>query len=165
MFPNDFDGILAGCPASDFNNLMSWRANFFTLTGSVHSPDFIMPSTWTTLIHNEIVKQCDGLDGVTDGIIEHPDLCDFHPEALACAIDTVTDCLTTVQLKIVRRILSPLYGEDSKLIYPAMQPGSEVLAADFLYAGKPFRYSEVTVILAFFSFFAFLLNSKSLGLV
>lgn len=155
MFPNDFDGILAGVPAFDFNNLMSWRANFFTLTGSVDSPDFIMPSTWTTLIHNEILKQCDGLDGVTDGIIEHPDLCDFHLEALACPIDTVTDCLTTAQVEIVRRIFSPLYGEDSKLIYPAMQPGSEVLAADELYVGEPFPYSEVTVILAFLLFWLF----------
>lgn len=45
---------------------------------------------------------------------------------------------------MVREIFSPLYGEDGNLIYPAMQPGSEILAAENLYAGKPFSYSEVT---------------------
>lgn len=162
MFPEDFDGIVAGSPALDFNNLASWRASFFPVTGSINSPDFITPSTWTTLIHNEILKQCDGLDGVTDGIIEYPDLCKFHPDVLACANDQVTNCLTTVQVEIVRKIFSPLYGGDSKLIYPAMQPGSEILAIQKLYAGKPFSYSEVINILAYFAVFLMLI---SLGLV
>lgn len=162
MFPDDFDGIVAGSPALDFNNLVSWRANFFPLTGSVGSPDFITPSTWTTLIHDEILKQCDGIDGVIDGILEHPELCNFRPEALACVDDIVTDCLTTVQVEIVRKIFSPLYGEDNNLMYPAMQPGSEVLAVTKLYAGKPFSYSEVIIIL---TYSAFLLMSISLGLV
>lgn len=146
MFPNDFDGIVAGAPALDFNNLVSWRASFYPITGSVRSPDFIKPSTWKTLIHKEILKQCDGLDGVTDGILEDPNLCDFRPEALACANDTVTNCLTDVQAKMIRKIFSSLYGEDGKLIYPAMQPGSEIMAVEKLYAGKPFSYSDVMTI-------------------
>ena len=162
MFPDDFDGIVAGSPALDFNNLVSWRANFFPVTGSVDSPDFITPSTWTTLIHNEILKQCDRIDRVIDGILEHPKLCKFRPEALTCVDDIVTDCLTTVQVEIVRKIFSPLYGEDNNLIYPAMQPGSEVLAVQKLYAGKPFSYSEVAIILACS---VLLLMSTSLGLV
>lgn len=162
MFPHDFDGIVAGSPALDFNNLVSWRANFFPVTGSVNSSDFITPSTWTTLIHNEILKQCDHIDGVIDGILEHPGLCKFRPEALTCVNDTVTDCLTTAQVEIVRKIFSPLYGEDDKLIYPAMQPGSEVLAVQKLYAGKPFSYSEVTIVLAYS---VLLLMAASLGLV
>lgn len=144
-FPGDFDGIVAGSPALDFNNLASWRASFFPITGAVDSPDFISASTWTTLIHNEILKQCDGIDGVLDGIIEDPNLCDFHPETLLC-IDTSreTDCLTSTQVDKVRKIFSPLYTDDGKLIYPAMQPGSEIMAVTKLYAGKPFSYSEVT---------------------
>jgi feruloyl esterase len=143
MFPDDFDGIVAGSPALDFNNLASWRASFFPITGSISSADFITPSTWTTLIHDEILNQCDGLDGVIDGIIEDPDLCNFTPEALMCNKKTTEDCLTPAQVEIVRKVFSPLYGEDGKLIYPAMQPGSEGMAMNKLYAGKPFSYSEV----------------------
>lgn len=143
MFPGDFDGIIAGSPALDFNNLQSWRASFFTITGSNTSSYFISASTWINLIHKEILEQCDHLDGVNDSIIEDPNLCHFRPETLLCTHHNPTSCLTAKQVAIVREVLSPLYGENGNLIYPAMQPGSEVKAATQLYAGIPFSYSNV----------------------
>ena len=145
IFPGDFDGIVAGSPALDFNNLQSWRARFFTITGRVNSSNFISSALWTGLIHDEVLNQCDDLDDATDGIIEDPNLCSFRPEALLCTKNKTTSCLTSSQAAMVRDILSPFYGEDGKLIYPGMQPGSEILAATNLYAGKPFSYSEVTI--------------------
>lgn len=147
MFPGDFDGIVAGSPALDFNNLQSWRAHFFPITGQTNSSNFISTELWTKLIHDEVLSQCDGLDGAIDGVIEDPSLCTFRPEALVCKINTTTHCLTPPQVEIVRKVFSPFYGEDGNLIYPAMQPGSEILAATNMYAGKPFSYSEVKVVL------------------
>ena len=143
MFPADFDGIVAGSPALDFNNLQSWRASFYPITGPNTSTNFITETVWSNLIHNEVLDQCDGIDGVMDGIIEDPNLCDFRPEALLCDHDTATNCLSSTQVKMVRKIFSPLYGLDGNLIYPAMQPGSEILASENLYAGAPFSYSQV----------------------
>lgn len=144
MFPDDFDGILAGCPALDFNNLISWRASFYPITGPIGSPDFISNETWINLIHNEVLTQCDGLDGVMDGIIQDPNLCIFRPEAIMCPAgqNASTSCLSPTQVEMVRKIFSPLYGMNGNLIYPAMQPGSEIMAVQKLYAGKPFSYSE-----------------------
>ncbi|OJJ48681.1 hypothetical protein ASPZODRAFT_24287 [Penicilliopsis zonata CBS 506.65] len=142
-FPGDFDGIVAGSPAVDFNNLVSWRASFFPLTGSYNSSEFITRAQWTGLIHDEILRQCDGIDGVWDGIIEDPTLCHFHPDPLACTTTAHKEnCLSAVQIETVRRIFSPLLAGDGELIFPAMQPGSEDLAVERLYAGKPFSYSE-----------------------
>ncbi|KAB8252939.1 tannase and feruloyl esterase-domain-containing protein [Aspergillus flavus] len=142
-FPDDFDGIIAGSPAVDFNSLVSWRASFFPITGSANSTDFISVSTWKDLIHAEVLTQCDTLDCVNDGIIEDPSLCNFCPEALKCTDDRINNCLSPAQVEIVRKVFSPMYGEDGQLIFPAMQPGSELEAADQLYTGKPFRYSKV----------------------
>ena len=145
MFPDDFDGIVAGSPALDFNNLQSWRARFFPITGRANSSDFISSASWTNVIHQEVLSQCDGLDGAVDGIIEDPNLCSFRPEALLCKKNMTARCLTSIQVETIREIFSPFYGGDGRLIYPAMQPGSEILAATNLYAGKPFSYSEVTI--------------------
>lgn len=142
MFPHDFDGIIAGSPGVDFNHLIAWRARFLTITGAKGSANFITPQTWNTTIHKEVLRQCDAIDGTTDGIIEDPALCEFKPDALACKGDDVTDCLNPAQVEIVRQIFRPFLGPNGELIYPAMQPGSETMAIQRLYAGVPFSYSE-----------------------
>ncbi|KAL0939178.1 feruloyl esterase B [Colletotrichum truncatum] len=145
MFPDDFDGIVAGAPAVDFNNLYSHRASFFPLTGATDSKDFITPTIWKTAIHDEVLKQCDKIDGVEDGIIEDPTLCHFDPEALLCNGNSAvgnTNCLTTTQVEIVRKIFSPTHYANGSFFSPGMNPGSELNSADGLYSGNPFAFSQ-----------------------
>ncbi|TID27965.1 hypothetical protein E2P81_ATG00720 [Venturia nashicola] len=141
-FPADFDGIVAGAPALDFNNMVSWRGSFFPITGIATSPDFIGPDVWSGAIHDEVMKQCDGLDGVKDGIIEYPDGCQFKAEALLCTPGKTTNCLTSKQVDIVDRVFSPFKYSDGTLIFPGLQVGSEQRAIDRLLAGKPFSDSQ-----------------------
>ncbi|KAF2652200.1 tannase and feruloyl esterase [Lophiostoma macrostomum CBS 122681] len=142
MFPDDFDGIVAGAPATDFNHLIAWRARFFTLTGAKGSEGFILPSIWNATIHKEVLKQCDGIDGATDGIIEDPSLCNFDPAQIQCQSSGDSNCLNSTQVETVRNIFSPFRDADNNLLYPAMQPGSEPMAIQKLYAGAPFSYSD-----------------------
>ncbi|KAE9365281.1 tannase and feruloyl esterase [Stipitochalara longipes BDJ] len=142
MFPEDFNGIVVGAPAVNFNNMTSWRASFFDKTGAPTSLNFIPASAWQGFIHDEVLNQCDTIDGVADGIIEDPTLCEFRPESLICsAAHNSTNCLNEAQVEIVRSVLSPLYGASGELVFPAMQPGSEIMAVQKLYAGAPFPYS------------------------
>ncbi|EMR65439.1 putative feruloyl esterase b protein [Eutypa lata UCREL1] len=143
MFPEDFDGILAGAPAVDFNSLYSWRASFFPITGAAGSENFISADTWTTTIHDEVLKQCDGIDGVADGIIEDPTLCLFEPNTLLCGTyDPSVACLNSAQIQVVKAIFNDYTWPNGSLLFPAMQPGSEVQAANGLYSGAPFSYSQ-----------------------
>lgn len=58
-FPDDFDGIVAGAPAVDFNDLISWRASFYPITGAIGSENFISADAWKTTIHDEILaREC-----------------------------------------------------------------------------------------------------------
>jgi hypothetical protein len=143
-FPHDFDGIVAGAPALDFNSLVSWRASFYPLTGLAESDDFIKPDVWSGLVHKEVLRQCDHLDGVLDGIIEYPNLCDFHPDILLCrpGDDPDRDCLSQVQVDVVKKVFKPFTYSDGSVIYPGMQVGSEQRAIDRLYAGKAFADSR-----------------------
>ncbi|KAF8858787.1 putative feruloyl esterase B-2 [Acephala macrosclerotiorum] len=141
MWPNDYDGIIVGAPGENFNNMISWVLSFYLKTGDASSPDFISANTWTGLIHNEILRQCDGLDGVWDGIIEDPNLCDFRPEELICEGNNTVGCLMGKQVRMVRSIFSPLYGSKGEPVFPAMQPGSEPMAVNKLYTGVPYDYA------------------------
>ncbi|KAI5302429.1 hypothetical protein KEM56_000702 [Ascosphaera pollenicola] len=152
-YPEDFDGIVAGSPAADFNHLLAWSAKFYTILGASNSSDFIAANTWTYLIHDEVLNQCDGLDGVMDGIITDPTLCQFRPETLMCSEEDMKNkkyqssssanatCLTPKQVGMVDQVFSPMYGADGELKYPAMQPGSEETASVMMYNGEPFSYS------------------------
>lgn len=141
-FPKDFDGIVAGAPAVDFNNLVSWRARFYTITGPNTGADFIPPAAWKTWIHEEVLSQCDTIDKVKDGIIEDPALCKFDPSTLLCGRRTAPNCLNENQVQQLNTIFSDYTFPNGQLIFPAMQPGSEINAVDRLYAGIPFAYSE-----------------------
>ncbi|KAH7176928.1 tannase and feruloyl esterase [Dactylonectria macrodidyma] len=137
-FPDDFDGIVAGAPALSFTNLTSWSGHFFTATGTAGSPKFLSSDLWN-LVFKDVLTQCDGLDGLIDGIIEDPDLCQYRPEALLCGSNQTDSCLTGTQAQTVRTVFSDLYGTDGSLVYPRLQPGA---AAGFLLAGTPFPYTE-----------------------
>jgi feruloyl esterase len=141
-FPKDFDGIVAGAPGVDFNNLVSWRARFYTITGPKTGPNFIPVTAWKTWIHEEVLRQCDTIDKVKDGIIEDPALCKFDPSTLLCGRRTTTNCLNQNQVNQIKTIFNDYKSPSGQLIYPAMQPGSEVNAVDRLYAGAPFPYSD-----------------------
>ncbi|KAJ6072816.1 hypothetical protein N7467_010901 [Penicillium canescens] len=142
-FPNDFDGVVAGAPAINLINLFSWSAHFYPITGSPGSETFLTTAEWQ-IVHDEIIRQCDSIDGAKDGIIEDPDLCRPILETLTCTphASNKTSCLTSTQVNTANQVLAPFYGINGTLLYPRMQPGSEMLAASIMYNGSPFPYSE-----------------------
>jgi len=76
-----------------------------------------------------VLKKCDTLDGVADGIMEDPRKCDWHPAEILCreGQDPAT-CLTDPQVKTVERIYSALRTTDTgePIAPPASIRGSEL---------------------------------------
>ncbi|KAF2823693.1 tannase and feruloyl esterase [Ophiobolus disseminans] len=141
-FPGDFDGVVAGAPAFAFNNLTSWSSHFLPLTGLQNASTFVPIGMWLA-IHQDILKQCDTIDGAADGILESPELCNYDPAGLVCAPGQNTSCLTPLQADTVRSIYSPLLASDGSLVYPRLEPGAEATEAPFTYfQGQPFGASD-----------------------
>lgn len=138
-FPEDFDGIVAGAPAFSLNALMYWSGHFRLATGNTTSPRFLSAGQWDT-VYKDILQKCDGLDGLEDGVIEDPDLCQYSPESLICGKGSPSTCLTGDQASTVRDVFSPVYGPDGSLIYPRLQPGANT-TEKFL-TGQPFDYTQ-----------------------
>ncbi|KAG6889897.1 hypothetical protein C0992_003690 [Termitomyces sp. T32_za158] len=126
-FPEDFDGIVAGSPATNFNNLQGWSAILGRFVGApdpAGNPHFIPADLWNT-IASEVLKQCDGLDGIEDGIITEPDDCEFRPEAIVCSAGQTTGCLTSAQVDALHEIYQPVFGTSGELLYSRYDPGAE----------------------------------------
>jgi feruloyl esterase len=140
-FSEEFDGIIAGAPAVAFNNLTSWSGSFFRATGTNTSDTFVTAAQWA-IVHADVLKQCDLLDGYADGILEYPPLCNYDPSGLQCTgSSNASTCLTAKQVKTVQTVLSPLKNDKGDLVYPRLQPGAEIAASGFLLAGFPFPYT------------------------
>ncbi|KAK7026418.1 hypothetical protein VNI00_015653 [Paramarasmius palmivorus] len=112
-FPEDFDGVVAGAAVLDANRAFAWFGHFYNITGTPSSPSFIPAKTWTSTIHQNVLAQCDMIDGVQDGILEDPNLCNYDPSELLCTYHNTTDCLTEAQVETVAKAtpsLSSLYN-------------------------------------------------------
>lgn len=104
-YPQDFDGIIAGDPATG-TPMQVGRALVFQ--HMLASPDNYLPSEKVELLSRATLAACDATDGLKDGLISDPRLCTFKPETLKCAGADAPDCLTGGQVETVRRIYSPL---------------------------------------------------------
>lgn len=143
-FPDDFDGLVVGAPALAFTNLTSWSGKFYVETGTSNASTFLPPNLWF-VVNQDILAQCDGIDGYVDGIIEDAGLCNYTvSDSILCSANAnSTACLTDIQANTVREVFSPLINDqDGSLVFPAMQPGSEILDAFIYYNGEPFIYTS-----------------------
>ena len=99
-YPNDFDGIIAGAPANDHINLhagdMSRQVDIFK------DPAGFLNANKVTMLADAVMKACDELDGVKDGILNDPRQCKFDPASLLCKEGDSDSCLTAAQVKTVQ---------------------------------------------------------------
>ncbi len=125
MYPNDFDGIVAGSPGAFW---IGRATQAIWVAQAVHkAPESDIPAEKYKLIHEAALKACDRLDGVEDGVIEDPTSCRFDPKTIACRAEGETDCLTAPQVKAAQQIYSwSINPRTGKPLFPGLYPGSEM---------------------------------------
>ncbi|EEY66622.1 uncharacterized protein PITG_16694 [Phytophthora infestans T30-4] len=81
-YPNDFSGIIAGAPAINLDE----------------NEEPIFNPSRIPILHDAVITACDALDGVEDGLLTNPRICNFDPRTLQCAddVDNYT-CLTAAE--------------------------------------------------------------------
>lgn len=137
VYPDDFDGIMAGAPAIKFMQLNTGQlksASVHNKTTPIGKTGFFTRGALIGPIKDVVLKQCDGLDGVEDGVISDPSKCKPELEKeLLCGTNTKygktnATCLTQDQIKAVYELYKPTIIEGEQ-IYPAYWPGLEVSAS------------------------------------
>ena len=124
MFPDDFDGIVAGSPGLDWSGRTAQAVHIERLLQNDERARLSAPKR--ELLHRAVVAACDGLDGVEDGLIENPAACTFDPGVLACKAGEDSSCLTQAQVTTARTIYSPIVDAKTKEEIPGLARGSEL---------------------------------------
>jgi hypothetical protein len=125
-FPRDFDGIIARAPAANF---VGELVQFNRIVRQVTSPGASLNPAKRKLLADAVLAQCDGLDGLKDGIISATGQCRFKPQALRCAGggDTGDTCLSDAQVATVETVTAPYASRDGSITHAGFSFGGEDL--------------------------------------
>jgi feruloyl esterase len=124
-FPNDYDGIVAGAPVNHFVET-HFTQLWVALAAKPVADDSILSAEDLALVNDAVLAQCDTIDGVEDGVIENPRVCNFDPAVLQCSGSQAAECLDESQVTALRKIYSgPVNSATGESLFPGLAPGGE----------------------------------------
>ncbi|PWW05400.1 tannase/feruloyl esterase family alpha/beta hydrolase [Mangrovibacter plantisponsor] len=130
-FPRDFNGIIAGAAAMNFQVQNALYHSWMAVSNTDKEGKAIITADRLPLIHNAVLNACDALDGQKDGLLSDPMTCHFNPAVLQCPPGSDTpqaNCLSSKEVEAVKRFYSgpvdPKTGQ--KLVVGSVLPGSEL---------------------------------------
>jgi len=123
-YPDDFDGIISGCP--DLNVIGSMLLNVWLAQANTGPGDenLITPAE-VPLVKEAVYDACDALDGLDDGLISDPRACRFDPATLACTRNETESCLTANQVEALQKMYDGPRGSAGQQLFPGVPRGSE----------------------------------------
>lgn len=138
LFPDDYDGILAGAPAFNWDRFIPaelWPELVMNL--DVGAP---VSQTKLTAVTAAAIKACDGLDGVVDGVINDPRQCRFDPHVLVCGVPGAPPpgtCLAKKEADAVQQIWRGAHGPYGEFLWYGLEPGASFAGLAFSSSATP----------------------------
>ena len=121
MFPDDYDGIIAGAPANR-TAISLWIAH-----AVLKDPASYIPPSKYPMIHQGALNACDSRDGLKDNLLDDPRKCNFDPKVLLCKSTDGAECLTSPQVEAAKKIYSPAINpRTGKELFASLIPGTEL---------------------------------------
>lgn len=125
-FPQDFDGIIAGAPAYNWTGFMTGFAvneqHMYPDRNDLSTP--ALPAAKLPLLESLVDANCDGIDGIFDGIIDDPRQCSFNTELIPVCPANAPECMTLTEIDAVKAVYD---GPSNSLgqIFPGFPVGNE----------------------------------------
>ncbi|KAK4192866.1 Tannase/feruloyl esterase [Podospora australis] len=129
-----FDGMLIGAPAWDTKHLMPWISSVaYELlwgggggNGERRREEEVLDARAMGVLAAEVQRQCDAADGVVDGVISAPDLCQqVDLRGITCEGDPGR-CISPRQAEVVMQIWGDWkVGKGNTTVYHGFSKGSE----------------------------------------
>ena len=128
-YPEDYDGIVAGAPASNWMALMG-----LSIVIQRNLGPGALGMDKLSLLKEAAIAACDADDGVKDRVIGRPAQCKFTPASLQCRDGQTTQCLSNTEVAAAERIYRGVVSGNVTRM-PGTGPGSEALWAAYASPG------------------------------
>lgn len=132
-YPEDYDGILAGAPAASWTGLGLTQFHNELVQRAPGAP---LRADQMQFLENEVLKQCDALDGVSDRIVGDPRQGRFDYSRLACGASGAPGCFSPAQIASLQSIVMGRRSSSGTMLTPGFPlSGVESSWARMLTAG------------------------------
>jgi hypothetical protein len=124
-YPGDYDGIVSGAPAINWQKLHVQQMWGPVAMNAMGNPVAACKLTAATAA---AVAACDGIDGVTDGVIEDPARCAYDPQALIGTSAGECGDFTAADAGVIRKLWEGPRREDGSFLWYGLPRGADLNA-------------------------------------
>lgn len=125
-YPRLFDGIVAGAPAmrTGLSNLADkWVAVSLAKVAPKNAQGKpvvaqALDASDKSVVISALLKQCDALDGVKDGMIFNVAGCHFDPMTIACSASKTDSCISRAKAMAIKQAFAGPKNARGKQVYP-----------------------------------------------
>ena len=130
-YPEDYDGIVSGCPAINWPKMM--LASLWPQLVMASSSNFVSTAKLQAAMAAAIAA-CDANDGVTDGLIGDPSRCTYDPKVLV-GTEVSGSTFTEADADVIRKIWDGPRTQDGTFLWYGLSRGADLSA---LGGSRPF---------------------------
>jgi hypothetical protein len=145
-FPQDFDGILAGANAFNWDRFITaelWPA--VVMNQEVGAP---IASAKLNAVSSAAIAACDGEDGIVDGLVQDPRACTYNASSFVCTASggpsSDPNCLTPPEASAVNKIWDGPRDVNGDSAWYGLERGASLLGLagtnPFSIANDHFKY-------------------------
>ena len=148
-YPDDYDGVLSGAPAINWDRLHV--AQMWGQLVMLEAGHFVRPCAFR-LAQTGAVEACDLQDGVAEGVIPEPRQCPFDPAQLLGADSEDCGPITQADMAVLRKIHEGPRRHDGAFLWYGLALGTDFLPLNQT-AGDPLDGAPMRITLDWFRYF------------
>jgi feruloyl esterase len=148
-YPQDYNGIMSGAPAINWNRFHPQHLWGPVLMNKMENP---VPECKLTAATAAVIAACDSIDGVKDGVLEDPKRCNYDPKPLIGASAGACGSFTEADVTVIRKLWEGPRRQDGGFLWYGLPRGAD-LNAIWGSRGTPPRPQAFAIAMDWFRYF------------
>ncbi len=124
-YPDLFDGILVGGPILDMAGNAGHHGAWLIQQNRDDKGDRVITRQAVEILEQEVIKQCDVLDGQLDGVISDPRVCKPDLSILSCTRKIDGHCLKEKEIATIYALYQGVHDSNGTRLFFGILPGGE----------------------------------------